>query len=110
LAFTINRGASVLDEGKGNFLKWHQLWTHPIFSTTCNTCYANKLGRLCQGIGTSPNSGKHVKGTKTLFPILYKKSNSSTTGKSPTPRLFARSNLRRKTTLTEHASPLMTTT
>ncbi len=32
-----------------------------------------KLGRLCQGIDTSPNEGKHVKGTNTLFPIPYDK-------------------------------------
>ncbi len=40
-------------------------------SATWNTYYANKLGRLCQGIGTGPNAGKHVKGAITLFPILY---------------------------------------
>jgi hypothetical protein len=57
----------------GNFLKWCQLWTHPTLSAIWNTSYANKLGRLCQGIGTSPNNGKHVKGTNTLFPILYDK-------------------------------------
>jgi hypothetical protein len=55
----------------GNFLKWRQIWTHPTLSATWNTSYANKLGRLCQGIGTSPNHGKHVKVTNTLFPILY---------------------------------------
>jgi hypothetical protein len=35
--------------------------------------YANKLGRLCQGIGTGPNEGKCVKSTNTLFPIPYDK-------------------------------------
>jgi hypothetical protein len=73
LAFTINRAASVFDEGTGNFLEWHQLQTHPTLSATWNTSYANKLGRLCQDIGTGPNNGKHVKGTNTLFPILYNK-------------------------------------
>jgi hypothetical protein len=56
-----------------HFLKWHQLWTHPTLFTTWNTSYANKLGRVCHGIGTGPNNCKHVKGTNTLFPILYNK-------------------------------------
>jgi hypothetical protein len=70
-ACTINRAASVFDENFGNFLEWHQLHTHPTLSVAWNTSYANKLGRLCQGIGTGPNKGKHVKGTNTLFPIPY---------------------------------------
>ncbi len=57
----------------GNLLEWRQLRTHPTLSTTWNTSYANKLGRLCQGIGTRPNKGKHIKGTITLFPIPYDK-------------------------------------
>jgi hypothetical protein len=57
----------------GNFLEWRQLRTHPTLSVTLNTSYANKLGYLCQGIGTGPNKGKHVKGTNTLFPIPYHK-------------------------------------
>jgi hypothetical protein len=73
LACTINRAASVFDEGMGNFLKWCQLWTHPTLSTTWNTSYANKLGCLCQGIGTGSNEGKCIKGANTLFPILYNK-------------------------------------
>jgi hypothetical protein len=73
LAITINRAASVLDEGTGSFLEWRQLWTHPTLSATWNTSYANKLGHLCQGIATGPNNGKSVKGTNTLFPILYDK-------------------------------------
>ncbi len=56
----------------GNFLEWRQLQTHPTLSITWNTSYANKLGLLCQGIGTGPNKGKHVKGTNTLFSIPYK--------------------------------------
>jgi hypothetical protein len=72
-ACTINRAASVFDENTGNFLEWRQLCTHPTLSVTWNTSYANKLGRLCQGIRTSPNKGKHLKGTNTLFPIPYDK-------------------------------------
>jgi hypothetical protein len=57
----------------GNFLEWRQLRTHPTLSITWNTSYANKLGRLCQGIHTGTNEGKHSKGTNTLFPIPYNK-------------------------------------
>jgi hypothetical protein len=73
LACTINRAASVFDENTDNFLEWHQLQTHPTLSATWNTSYANKLGRLCQGIGTGPNKGKCVKGTNTLVPVPYDK-------------------------------------
>jgi hypothetical protein len=73
LACTINRAASVFNENTGNFLEWCQLQTHPTLSATWNTSYANKLGQLCQGIGTGPNKGKRVKGTNTLFPIPYDK-------------------------------------
>jgi hypothetical protein len=72
-ACTINRAASVFHENTGNFLEWQQLHTHPTLSITWNTFYANKLGCLYQGIGTGPNKGKHIKGTNTLFPILYNK-------------------------------------
>jgi hypothetical protein len=57
----------------GNFLEWHQLRNQPTLSATWNTSYANKLGRLCQGIGTGSNEGKCVEGTNTLFPIPYDK-------------------------------------
>jgi hypothetical protein len=72
-ACTINRAASVLDENMGDFPEWHQLHNHPTLSATWNISYANELGRLCQCIGTSPNEGKCVKGTNTLFPIPYDK-------------------------------------
>jgi hypothetical protein len=73
LACTINRVAPVFDENTGNFLEWHELQNHSTLSTTWNTSYANKLGCLCQGIGTGPNKGKCNKGTNTLFPIPYDK-------------------------------------
>jgi hypothetical protein len=57
--------ASVFHEGMGNFLEWHQLWTHPTLSTTWNTFYTNGLGRLCQDIHACSNAGKCVKGTNT---------------------------------------------
>jgi hypothetical protein len=72
-ACTINRAASVFNENTGNFLEWRQLCTRLTLSVTWSISYANKLWRLCQGIGTSPNKGKHVKGTNTLFPIPYNK-------------------------------------
>jgi hypothetical protein len=72
-ACTINRAASVLDENTGDFLEWRQLRNHPTLSATWNTSYANKLGHLCRSIGTSPNEGKRIKGTKILFPIPYGK-------------------------------------
>jgi hypothetical protein len=31
------------------------------------------MGPLCQGTGTGPNEGKHIKNTNTLFPIPYDK-------------------------------------
>jgi hypothetical protein len=55
----------------GDFLEWCQLRNHPTLSTTWNTSYANELGRLCQGIGTSSNEDKRDKGTNTLFPIPH---------------------------------------
>jgi hypothetical protein len=73
LACTINRAAAVFDENTGNFLEWPQLQTHLTLSAPWNTFNANKLGCLCQGIGTGPNYGKRVKGTNTLFSILYDK-------------------------------------
>jgi hypothetical protein len=57
----------------GNFLEWCQLRTHPTLSVTWDTSYANKLGCLCQGIGTGPNEVKCIGGTNTLFPIPYNK-------------------------------------
>jgi len=63
---------SVLDSSTGEFLKHRQLWQDPRYKATRDTSYANKLGRLCQGIGlgTTPNS-KQVAGTNTFFLINY---------------------------------------
>ncbi len=49
---------SVLDPSTGEFLEHHQLQCDPRYKTTCDTSYANELGRLCQGIGSgaTPNS------------------------------------------------------
>jgi hypothetical protein len=57
----------------GDFLEWRQLHTYPTLSVTWNTSYANKLGRLRQGIGTGSNKDKGIKGTNILFPFPYDK-------------------------------------
>ena len=54
----------VLDEATGQTLEYRQLRQHPDFHKVWNNYYSNKLGRLCQGIGTSPDGTcKRVKGT-----------------------------------------------
>jgi hypothetical protein len=63
---------SVLDPATGKFLKHRQLCCDPRYKTTWDTSYANKLGRLCQGIGTGAKLGtKRVDGTNTFFCIKY---------------------------------------
>ena len=63
---------SVLDTSTGEFLEHRQLRRDPRYKETWDTSYANKLGRLCQGIGsgTTPTS-KRVAGTNTFFLIDY---------------------------------------
>jgi hypothetical protein len=62
----------VLNPSTGKFLEHHQLHPDPHYKATWDTSYANKLGRLCQGICscTSPNT-KQVAGTNTFFLIDY---------------------------------------
>ena len=63
---------TVLDKATGQTLDYRQLRQHPDFHKIWNESYSNELGRLCQGIGTSPNgSGKCVKGTDTFFLIRF---------------------------------------
>jgi hypothetical protein len=63
---------SVLDSSTGEFLEHRQLSPDPRYKATWDTSYANKLGHLCQGIGsgTTPTS-KQVAGTNTFFLIDY---------------------------------------
>jgi hypothetical protein len=62
----------VLDSSTGKFLKHCQLHHDPHYKATWDTSYANKLGRLCQGIGTGPSPHtKWVAGTNTFFLIDY---------------------------------------
>jgi hypothetical protein len=42
----------VLDPATGKFLEHQQLLRDPRYKVTWDTSYANKLGRLCQGIGS----------------------------------------------------------
>ena len=62
----------VLDEATGKTLEYWQLRQHPDFHKVWNHSYANKLDRICQGIGTSPDgTSKRIKGTDTFFVIRF---------------------------------------
>jgi hypothetical protein len=63
---------SVLNPTTGDFLEHYQLCRDPCYKTTWDTSYANKLGRLCQGIisGPTPNS-QRLAGTNTFCLINY---------------------------------------
>jgi hypothetical protein len=64
---------SVLDPTTGDFLEHPQLCRDPRYKTTWDTSYANKLGRLCQGIGSGPTpNSQRVAGTNTFCLINYK--------------------------------------
>ena len=63
----------VLDAATGRSLEHRQLRRHPTYKQVWDTSYANELGRLCQGIGTStakPNE-QRVPGSNTFHPIRY---------------------------------------
>jgi hypothetical protein len=63
---------SVLDHTTGDFLEHCQLCCDPCYKTTWDTSYANKLGRLCQGIGSGPTpNSQRVAGTDTFCLIDY---------------------------------------
>ena len=63
----------VLDKESGKLLEHRQLRRHPRLKETWETSYANKLGRLCQGIGkgTAGPAQQRVKGTSTFRVIHY---------------------------------------
>ena len=62
----------VLDEETGQYLNFRQLMKHPVLSKIWKPSASNELGRLCQGVGTSPNGqGKRVEGTNTFFVTRY---------------------------------------
>ena len=64
---------SVLDTETGEPIEHRVLFRQPCLAKTWNTSYSNKLGRLCQGIGTDPKdpTKKRVKGTNTFYVIRY---------------------------------------
>ena len=71
-AFIHKWALPVLDKATGKTLEYRQLRQHPDFHKVCNHSYANKLGRLCQGIGTSPDgTSKRIKVTNTFFVIRF---------------------------------------
>jgi hypothetical protein len=63
---------AVLNPATSKFLEHCQLRQDPCNKTTWDTSYANKLGRLCQGIlsGSAP-TGQQEAGTNTFFIIDY---------------------------------------
>ncbi len=64
---------SALDPTTGDFLEHRQLCRDPHYKTTWDTSYANKRGRLCQGIGSGPMpNSQRVAGTNTFCLIDYK--------------------------------------
>jgi hypothetical protein len=63
---------SILDPATREFLEHCQLRRDPCYKTTWDTSYANKLGRLCQGIGSgSTPTGQPVAGTNTFYITDY---------------------------------------
>ena len=63
----------VLDETSGQLLEYRQLHKQPKFFHIWNTSYANKLGRICQGVGKVSKVPKNqrVEVTKNFRIILF---------------------------------------
>ena len=63
----------VLDKTSGRSLQYRQLRKYPKFFHIWNTCYANELGRLCQGIrhGSKGLKRQRVEGTNTFRLIKF---------------------------------------
>ncbi len=63
---------AVLDHDTGKLLGHCQLCKDPCYKTVWDRSYANKLGHLCQGVGTGDKAGgKRVAGTNTFHLIAY---------------------------------------
>jgi hypothetical protein len=63
---------AVLDRDPGKLLEHCQLRKDPHYKTVWDRSYANKLGCLCQGVGTGDKAGgKWVAGTNTFHLIAY---------------------------------------
>ncbi len=70
----LNKGdaLAVLNGDTGKLLEHCQLCKVPCYKTVWDRSYANKLGRLCQGVGTWDKAGgKRVAGTNTFHLIAY---------------------------------------
>ncbi len=62
----------VLNRDTGKLLEHRQLLKDPCYKTVWDCSYANKLGRLFQGVGTGDKAGgKQVAGTNTFHLIAY---------------------------------------
>ncbi len=63
---------AVLDRDTGKLLEHRQLRKDPRYKTVWDHSYTNKLGHLCQGVGTGDKAGgKRVAGTITFHLIAY---------------------------------------
>ena len=63
---------SVLDHDTGKLLNYVQLRKHPKFQETWNKYFSNKMGRLCQGVGTGENVlVKRVEVTDNFYVIKF---------------------------------------
>jgi hypothetical protein len=63
---------AVLDPATSKFIEHCQVHQDPHYKTRWDALYANKLGRLCQGIGSgSAPTGQQVAGTNTFNIIDY---------------------------------------
>jgi hypothetical protein len=63
---------TALHQESGQLLEHCQLHKDPHYKEVWNCSYSNKLGRLCQGIGTGDKAGgKQVAETNTFHLILY---------------------------------------
>jgi hypothetical protein len=77
---------SVLDPTTGEFCKHCQLRRDPHYKATWDTLYVNKLGCLCQGIGTGTTpTSQRVSGTNTFFLIDFQDFQCARGRKSATP-------------------------
>ena len=67
-----NMENSVLEHETGKKLNYGQLRKNPRPQETWKTSFSNEMGRLCQGVGTSPNGkGKRIEITNTIFAIKF---------------------------------------
>ena len=63
---------SVLEQETEKQLNYGKLRKHPRFQETWNRLFSNKMGRVCQGVGTGTNGiGEIVEVTNTFFIIKF---------------------------------------